>query len=65
MATAIFDRAATLTAIDKVAARLVAMVVNARDTAVQVPETPRWTVAEAFAHVVTVAPRYSQGAARR
>lgn len=62
MPTATFDRAATLTAIDEVAARLVAMVTAADDTTVRVPATPEWTVAEAFAHVATVAPRYVQGA---
>jgi uncharacterized protein (TIGR03083 family) len=64
MPAATFDRTATLTAIDQVAGRLVEMVAGARDTGVPVPATPQWTVAEAFAHVVTVAPRYSQGAQR-
>ena len=57
-----FDRTAALAAIDDVATRLVAMVTTAADTTVRVPATPQWTVAEAFAHVATVVPRYSQGA---
>jgi uncharacterized protein (TIGR03083 family) len=59
---AVFDRSAALTAIDNVAERLVAMVNSAGDTTVRVPDTPEWTVAEAFAHVATVAPRYVKGA---
>src|SRR5436305_14489902 len=62
MPSATFDRTATLAALDRVADRLVAMVTAADDTAVRVPATPQWTVAEAFAHVATVAPRYVHGA---
>jgi Mycothiol maleylpyruvate isomerase N-terminal domain len=62
MPTATFDRTATLAAIDEVAGRLIAMVTTAPDPTVRVPATPQWTVAEAFAHVGTVAPRYVQGA---
>ena len=62
MPTTTPDRIATLTAIDHVAGRLIAMVTAADDTAVRVPATPHWTVREAFAHVATVAPRYVQGA---
>jgi uncharacterized protein (TIGR03083 family) len=60
--TALFDRTAALTAIDNVAERLVAMVTAATDTTIRVPDTPEWTVREAFAHVVTVAPRYINAA---
>src|SRR5439155_16235360 len=63
MPAATFDRTTTLAAIDRVADRLIAMMATA-DTTVRVPATPQWTVAEAFAHVSTVAPRYSQGARR-
>lgn len=62
MPSATFDRTATLAALDRVADRLVAMVTAAPDPTVRVPATPQWTVAEAFAHVATVAPRYLQGA---
>ena len=58
-----FDRTGTLAAIDRVADRLIAMMATA-DPALPVPATPQWTVAELFAHVATVAPRYSQGARR-
>jgi hypothetical protein len=62
MPTTTFDRRIVLAAIDRVAARLSAMVTSAEDATIPVPATPRWTVAEAFAHVATVAPRYGQGA---
>ena len=61
MPTATFDRAVALAAIDEVAERLSEMVTTAPDTAVRVPGSPQWTIAEAYAHVATVAPRYSQG----
>jgi hypothetical protein len=57
-----FDRGATLRAIDTVAERLISMVLAAPDLSRRVPATPEWTVAEAFAHLVTVAPRYHEGA---
>src|SRR5262245_66020065 len=57
-----FDRTAAFAAIDQVSNRLVAMVTAAADPSRRVPGTPQWTVAEAFAHVATVAPRYTQGA---
>lgn len=52
------DRRAALQSIDTVAERLIAMVLAAPDHGRRVPATPEWTVVEAFAHVVTVAPRY-------
>jgi len=61
MPTMTFDRTAALTAIDETAARVIAMV-EAGDLGVRVPATPQWTVAEAFGHLATVAPRYLQGA---
>jgi uncharacterized protein (TIGR03083 family) len=63
--TATFDRTATIRALDAVAERLVEVVTSAPDPTVRVPATPAWTVAEAFAHVVTVAPRYHRGAQQR
>ena len=62
MPTATFDRTAVLDAIYQVAQRFLAMMEGVPDTAVRVAATPEWTVAEAFAHVATVTPRYSQGA---
>jgi uncharacterized protein (TIGR03083 family) len=49
-------------AIDDVTERLITLVSRAPDPSTRVPSTPQWTVADAFAHVVTVAPRYCQGA---
>jgi uncharacterized protein (TIGR03083 family) len=60
--TTTFDRAAILRAVDETARRLVDLVTAAPDPGVRVPNTPQWTVAEAFAHIATVAPRYAQGA---
>jgi uncharacterized protein (TIGR03083 family) len=62
MSTATFNRTATLTAIDQVSARLSEMVLAAPDTPIRVPGSPQWTVAEVYAHVATVAPRYCHGA---
>src|SRR5215475_614962 len=62
MPTMSFDRTAALAAIDQISTRLVEMVTATNDRSVRVPATPQWTVAEAFAHVATVAPRYTQGA---
>jgi uncharacterized protein (TIGR03083 family) len=62
---ATFDRTATIRALDAVAGRLVELVTSAPDPTVRVPATPAWTVAQAFAHVVTVAPRYDKGAHQR
>jgi hypothetical protein len=62
MPTVSFDRIGTLVAVDQVANRLLAMMATITDTGVRVPATPQWTIAEAFAHVATVTPRYSQGA---
>lgn len=62
MPTTTFDRASTLRAVDETARRLVALVTAAPDPGIRVPNTPQWTVAEAFAHVATVAPRYTRGA---
>jgi uncharacterized protein (TIGR03083 family) len=56
------DRRAVLHAIDTVAERLITTVLAAPDPGLRVPASPQWTVAEAFAHVVTVAPRYRDGA---
>ena len=49
-------------AIEDACERLVTMVVNAPDLNVRVPDTPNWTARQAFAHVVTVTPRYTAGA---
>jgi uncharacterized protein (TIGR03083 family) len=49
-------------AIEDACERLVTMVVNAPDLDVRVPDTPEWTARQAFAHVVTVVPRYTAGA---
>lgn len=49
-------------AIENACERLVTMVVNAPDLDVRVPDSPNWTARQAFAHVVTVTPRYTAGA---
>ncbi len=49
-------------AIENACERLVTMVENAPDLNVRVPGSPEWTARQAFAHVVTVAPRYTAGA---
>ncbi len=49
-------------AIENACERLVTMVVNAPDLNVRVPDSPKWTARQAFAHVVTVTPRYTAGA---
>ena len=59
-----FDKRATLHAIDTVAKRLVDLVQGAPNLDLPVQACPGWTVAQAFAHVVTVAPRYLHGARR-
>src|SRR6266704_1353055 len=41
-------------AIENACERLVTMVVNAPDLNVRVPDSPKWTARQAFAHVVTV-----------
>ncbi|MEP6525873.1 MAG: hypothetical protein ABJA86_01815 [Nocardioidaceae bacterium] len=56
-----FDRTAAIRAMNQVASRLTDMVCAAADPGVRVPATPEWTVAETYAHVSTVIPRYSQG----
>ena len=61
MGVSIRDRTAVFSAIDEVAQRMISMVQQAPDLVVRVPATPNWTVGQAFAHVVTVAPRYCQG----
>jgi len=62
MPAAVFNRTSALHAIHHVAGRLSAMVASTQDTGIRVPGSPQWTVAEAYAHVATVAPRYSQAA---
>jgi hypothetical protein len=49
-------------AIENACERLVTMVTDAPDLDVRVPDTPKWTARQAFAHVVTVTPRYTAGA---
>ena len=49
-------------AIENACERLVTMVVNAPDLDVRVPDSPKWTARQVFAHVVTVTPRYTAGA---
>ena len=49
-------------AIEDACERLTTMVMNAPDLDVRVPDTPKWTARQAFAHVVTVTPRYTAGA---
>lgn len=61
MIVSVQDKQLVLTAIDDVADRLIALMRDTRDLATRVPSTPEWTVADALAHVVTVAPRYCQG----
>lgn len=61
MDVSIRDRTTVFSAIDEVAQRMISMVQQAPDLVVRVPATPNWTVGQAFAHVVTVAPRYCQG----
>jgi uncharacterized protein (TIGR03083 family) len=62
MTPSVRDRPAVLHAISEVTERLIGVVRTAPDLGATVPATPDWTVAEAFAHVVTVVPRYCQGA---
>jgi uncharacterized protein (TIGR03083 family) len=52
-------------AIQQVAERFAALVTAAPDPDASVPNSPDWTVREAAAHVVTVAPRYAAGPERR
>ena len=49
-------------AIENACERLVTMTVNAPDLSARVPDSPEWTARQAFAHVVTVTPRYTAGA---
>ena len=44
-------------AIEDACERLVTMVATAPDLDVGVPDTPKWTARQVFAHVVTVTPR--------
>jgi uncharacterized protein (TIGR03083 family) len=52
-------------AIEQAGERFAALVTTAPDPDVRVPNSPDWTVREASAHVVTVAPRYAAGPERR
>jgi hypothetical protein len=52
-------------AIRQVGERLAVLVTTAPDPDLPVPTSPDWTVREATAHVVTVAPRYAAGPERR
>jgi uncharacterized protein (TIGR03083 family) len=52
-------------AITQVGERFAALVAAAPDPRRKVPHSPDWTVQEAAAHVVTVAPRYADGPERR
>ena len=61
MTASVRDRSVALQAISEVAERLISLVCDAPDPGATVPASPEWTVADAFAHVVTVAPRYQQG----
>jgi hypothetical protein len=56
------DRRAVVQAVLEAAEQLVATVRGAPDPDVRVRATPEWTLAQAFGHLVTVVPRYSQGA---
>jgi len=49
-------------AIEDACERLITMVANAPDLNVRVPDSPKWTARQVFAHVVTVTPRYTAGA---
>jgi uncharacterized protein (TIGR03083 family) len=51
-------------AIEGACERLITIVANAADLDVRVPDSPIWTARQAFAHVVTVTPRYTAGARR-
>lgn len=62
MTVSVRDRRAVSDAIGAMADRLVTLVSEVPDPSLRVPATPQWTVIEAFAHVVTVVPRYVQGA---
>ncbi|HVD14059.1 MAG TPA: maleylpyruvate isomerase family mycothiol-dependent enzyme [Actinomycetota bacterium] len=52
-------------AITQVGERFAALVTAAPDPQRKVPHSPDWTIQEAAAHVVTVAPRYADGPERR
>ena len=62
-ATSYLDR--VLPAIDLAASRFAALVTAAPDPAVQVPDTPGWTVRDVAAHLATVVVRYADGPQRR
>jgi uncharacterized protein (TIGR03083 family) len=62
MAVSVRDRRGAMRAIDDAAERLITLISRAPDLTTRVPSTPQWTVIDAFTHVVTVAPRYCQGA---
>jgi uncharacterized protein (TIGR03083 family) len=49
-------------AIEDACERLVTMAENAPDLNVRVPDSPKWTARQAFAHVVTEVPRFTAGA---
>jgi uncharacterized protein (TIGR03083 family) len=65
MPAATFDRSTTIEAVHAVAGRVVELVTGAPDPGVRVPASPQWTVLDAFAHLVTVARRYTDGARHR
>jgi uncharacterized protein (TIGR03083 family) len=52
-------------AIEQVGERFADLAASASDPDRRVPNSPAWTVREAVAHVVTVAPRYAAGPERR
>ena len=58
-ATSYLDR--VLPGIELAASRFAALVTAAPDPAVQVPDTPGWTVRDVAAHLVTVVVRYADG----
>lgn len=49
-------------ALEDACERLVTMMRNAPDLTIRVPDSPRWTARQAFAHVVTEVPRFTAGA---
>jgi len=61
MSTSTQRRAHVLEATQRAVERVIDLVLSAADRNVRVPDSPEWTVADTFAHVVTVAPRYAKG----
>jgi uncharacterized protein (TIGR03083 family) len=61
MSTTTQRRAHVLEATQRAVERVIDLVRSAPDRNVRVPDSPEWTVADTFAHVVTVAPRYAKG----